>query len=498
MLPNNNATISTPSPPPVVVVLGCTATGKSKLAIDLAKQFGGEIISADSMQVYEGLDILTNKESEEEMQGVPHHMINIVNRLEVFDIHKFRNLALPLVEEILGKGKIPFIVGGTNYYIESLLWKLLIEKDSKEDNDLNSVETEAKRQKIDSSFIINTTPILTFMKEREGRFTEADLIEKWTNAEIRQALHEVDPARALKFHPNDRRKIIRSLQIFFRTGKRHSELIEGQWVLSSDSENECEQGEDSSGNTIPSSLTKKLGGPLRFPNSICLWIQADRTILIKRIEDRVDKMVERGLREELDTYVDEMSKENRKWDFQEGQLQSIGVKEFQAYIQLLPEERDSDIGKKCFEEGLERLKIVTRQYAKRQVQWISQRFLKSYRRQLPPVYGLNGNETDDKSWNDKVTLPAIQIVDAHINQNLHMSLHMQEKLLPVISDEEGDLISRTCEVCGRNLQGSLQWREHMKSAKHWKMVKRKKLELEKEQRSVNSLEEKVIGALENV
>ncbi len=83
--------------PLVVVVLGSTASGKSKLAIDLAKHVGGEVISADSMQVYEGLDILTNKATEEEMQGIPHYMIGVVNRSEKFDVVKFRDMALPIV-----------------------------------------------------------------------------------------------------------------------------------------------------------------------------------------------------------------------------------------------------------------------------------------------------------------------------------------------------------------------------------------------------------------
>ncbi|ODM93193.1 tRNA dimethylallyltransferase, mitochondrial [Orchesella cincta] len=443
------------------------------------------------MQVYDGLDILTNKATEEEMQGIPHHMISVVDRSELFDVHKFKTAALPLVEKILSKGKIPYIVGGTNYYIESILWKLLIEQDGDTINDFPT--SEAKRLKRDSSEAVNPTPVLAYMKERQGRFTEADVKDVWSKVELYQALQEVDSVRALKVHPNDTRKIVRSLQIFFRTGKKHSELIEGQWTLSSDSDNECEQVEELS-DTTPSTLTRKLGGPLRFSNCICLWIQADRKILITRIENRVDQMVERGLKLELDNFVDQMIKENRKWDFQEGQLQSIGVKEFQDYILLPLEERETDVGKKCFEEGLERLKITTRQYAKRQVQWISQRFLKSCRRQLPPVYGLNGNETDAKSWNDNVTLPAIQILDAHIHQTLPLSSHVQEKLLPVTSDDEGDLMTRTCDVCSRVLQGSLQWREHMKSAKHWKMVKRRKLESEKEQLSTN---EKDIGAVVN-
>lgn len=473
-----------PGAPPIVVVLGSTASGKSKLAIDLAKQVEGEVISADSMQVYEGLDILTNKATAEEMEGIPHHMISVVDRREKFDVVKFRNMALPLVEDLLVRGKVPLIVGGTNYYIESLLWKVLVDEapPAPPESVELSREQDAKRPKVDTEDTLGA--ILTFMKERGGNFEDEEMTSFWSVADLHAALKEVDPARALKLHPNDVRKVVRSLQVYHRTGKKHSDIIDQQCSVppasrSSDDDNESGAADGATGDTrTPPSLTPKLGGPMRFPNVICFWIQCERSILNSRIDNRVGKMVEKGLKGELDDFVDHVMEKNQDWE--KGQLQAIGVKEFEQYILLPADKRDTDVGHKAFEEGLGRLKIVTRQYAKRQVQWISQRFLKSSRRQLPIVYGLDGSKTDDVFWNDNVTRPATEILLAHI-RNKESPLQVQ--LLVKAQEDgdiEGDFSSRTCDICNRILLGTKSWNEHMKSAKHWKVVKRKNREKERE------------------
>jgi len=115
---------------PIVVILGATGAGKSKLALELAARFGGEIVNADAMQMYKGLNIVTNKVTAEEQARVPHHAINILEPAASNTVVDFRNRALPIVERLLREGRIPFICGGTNYYIESLLWKLLVDQDT--------------------------------------------------------------------------------------------------------------------------------------------------------------------------------------------------------------------------------------------------------------------------------------------------------------------------------------------------------------------------------
>ena len=128
---------------PLVVILGSTGTGKSKLAIEIGKKVGGEILSADSMQVYKGLDIITNKVTAEELSECTHHLIDFVSPLKDFSVTEFRNLALPLIEDITKRGKIPIIVGGTNYYIESVLWNTLVDEDIDKGSDNSSSEEES-------------------------------------------------------------------------------------------------------------------------------------------------------------------------------------------------------------------------------------------------------------------------------------------------------------------------------------------------------------------
>ncbi|XP_039284741.1 tRNA dimethylallyltransferase [Nilaparvata lugens] len=127
---------------PIIVILGGTGTGKSKLGIQIAKRIGGEIISADSMQVYKGLNILTNKVTEEEKDGVVHHLLDFVEPPRTYTVVDFRNEALPIMDRLLEQKRSPVIVGGTNYYIESLLWKVLVADKTKENSTYESKEME--------------------------------------------------------------------------------------------------------------------------------------------------------------------------------------------------------------------------------------------------------------------------------------------------------------------------------------------------------------------
>jgi tRNA dimethylallyltransferase len=114
--------------PLIIVILGCTGTGKSKLSIEVGRRIGGEIISADSMQVYKGLDIITNKVTLEEQASIPHHLLDFVETNEKLSVVEFKTIALDVISDIITRQKVPIIVGGTNYYIESLLWENLIDE----------------------------------------------------------------------------------------------------------------------------------------------------------------------------------------------------------------------------------------------------------------------------------------------------------------------------------------------------------------------------------
>ncbi|XP_043518958.1 tRNA dimethylallyltransferase-like isoform X1 [Frieseomelitta varia] len=215
---------------PVLAILGSTGCGKSRLGIELARRFLGEIISADSMQVYQGLDIITAKVTEEERKMAPHHMLDIVDPLNPsYTVVQFRNTAAPIINDLLARRKLPIIVGGTNYYIESILWEILIEKDRQRMDEVDDV-SRSKRMKV-----------------------ELDRSTTRSNEELYQELTRIDPEMAKTFHPNNRRKIIRSLEVFEQYGIKHSELLKAQRIAGGSG----------------------LGGPLRYQNCILLWLRCD-------------------------------------------------------------------------------------------------------------------------------------------------------------------------------------------------------------------------------
>lgn len=203
------------------------------------------------------------------------------------------------VEKILREGKIPFIVGGTNYYIESLLWEVLIGERKVKSNNSSSTHHEFMKRKLEDpiSEEYSCNDVLRLFGASEGQTDESDL-ESYPSKTLHSALKLCDPGRASRLHPNDRRKIVRSLQVYFQTGRKHSQIIAEQRNLT--------KGWMEDADSVP-----HLGGPLRFENSFCFWIQVDKELLDQRIEVRVDEMVEKGLRAELDTYIDILKAKNR-------------------------------------------------------------------------------------------------------------------------------------------------------------------------------------------
>ncbi len=174
----------------VLVVCGPTASGKTALSVACAKAFGGEIVSADSLLVYKRLNIGTAKPSLEERAGIPHYMIDVVEPAESFSVSDYEKMALPIVEELLQKGKMPIICGGTGFYINSLLYK------SQFGNVGASEEIRAKYEKIASEY--GKEYVYEILKEKDGE-------------------------SAKKLHYNDLKRVIRALEIYEITGKAKSE-----------------------------------------------------------------------------------------------------------------------------------------------------------------------------------------------------------------------------------------------------------------------------------
>ena len=223
---------------PLVILTGPTAVGKTELSIKLAKAINGEIISADSMQVYKYMDIGTAKIKPEEMGGVAHYLIDEFFPEEEFNVVKFKETALRYMNQIYEKGKIPIIVGGTGFYIQALLY------------DIDFSETEE-----DTSY---RTSLEQLAVEKGSEY-------------LHQMLSEVDPQAATAIHPNNSKRVIRALEYYKLTGKKISEHNEEQ---------------------------KEKTSPY---NGAYFVLTNDREVLYERINKRVDYMMEQGLLTEVES-----------------------------------------------------------------------------------------------------------------------------------------------------------------------------------------------------
>ncbi|XP_008285846.1 tRNA dimethylallyltransferase isoform X2 [Stegastes partitus] len=408
--------------PSLVVILGATGTGKSKLAIELGKRLQGEIISADSMQVYQGLDIITNKVTAEEHAQCRHHMISFVDPLvRRYTVVDFRNKALALIDDMHGRNKLPIVVGGTNYYIESLLWRVLLDTGENEESGNGGDESPDRKREL----------------------------EKLGGAELHKQLAKVDPIMAAMLHPNDKRKIARSLQIHEETGIPHSRWLE-------------EQREQEGGSG--------LGGPLRYPDPCIFWLHADMEALDKRLDDRVDEMLSAGLIQELRDFhsrYNQQKVQEDSQDYQHGIFQSIGFKEFHDYL-TAPESSTQQERDTLRDKGIEALKIATRRYARKQNKWVRNRFLKRPGDNVPSVFGLD--VTDVSRWEETVLNPALQILDS-------LSKGEEPAIAPIrvqAAEQRNKRSHHTCDLCDKVIIGDLEWTAHLKSKKHHYHVRKKR------------------------
>ncbi|XP_025054449.1 tRNA dimethylallyltransferase isoform X2 [Alligator sinensis] len=368
------------------------------------------------------MDIITNKVSAQEQALCQHHMISFLDPLvSNHTVVDFRNKAEPLIKDIFSRNKFPIVVGGTNYYIEALLWKVL-------------VDTKKK---------ISPAPRLTVDRKEE--------LEKLDGQELYHRLSQVDPEMAAKLHPHDKRKVSRSLQVFEETGVPHSMFLKQQ------------QQEEGGG---------PLGGPLKYPNSCILWLFADQSVLDKRLDQRVDAMLAAGLLEELRDfhrcYNQQKVAENCQ-DYQHGIFQSIGFKEFHEY--LVTEGKCSpETSSVLLEKGIQALKQVTKKYARKQNKWVRNRFLQRPGHNVPPVYGL---EVSDLSrWEENALKPALEIVESLLQGKKPPVDPMTME--PDINENKRS--HHMCELCNRIIIGDREWAAHTKSKSHLK--KRRKLESE--------------------
>lgn len=282
---------------PLIVILGPTASGKTGLALALAKEFGGELLSADSRQIYKEMDIATNKLDSATttektaigkklyfIDGTPIHLLDLIDPDESFSLADYKKVALKKIEEIYSKGKLPILVGGTGLYLSAIVDNLNIPK---------APADEKLRAKLEE-------------KDAEELF---------------DALAKIDPTSAETIGPQNKRKLIRALEVYKITGQ-------------------------------PFSSQQKKGKPLF--NTLQIGIRIERQELHNRIDKRVDRMIKGGL-------VQETQFLRKKYAIELPAMSGIGYKEIGAYL-------DGEMG---LEEATQQIKFHTHQYARRQITWFN-------------------------------------------------------------------------------------------------------------------------------
>ncbi len=267
----------------ILIIVGPTASGKSSLAVELAKKYDGEIINGDSVSVYRELNIGSAKTTEQQQQGVPHHLLDYVEVSEEYSVARFQKDCRQAIEEISSRGKLPIVVGGTGLYIKAMLY------------DYDFKPTGSGEEKDYSSF---------------------------SNEELYEMLKSKDEVSAQSIHPNNRKRVIRALQ------------IADSGTLKSESE--------AAQNHEP------------IYDSLIIGLTMDRDRLKERIDKRVDEMMKTGL-------LQEVTELNNRYSLSERCFSAIGYKEFREYF----------TGLQTLEETVELIKTHTRQFAKRQYTWFN-------------------------------------------------------------------------------------------------------------------------------
>lgn len=270
----------------VLVIAGPTASGKTALSIKLAHYFDGEIISGDSTQVYKELSIGTAKITESEKENIPHYGLDLIHYHENYSVKDFQTMARQSIEKISSKHRLPIIAGGTGFYLKACLYDY----------------------------------------EFTNEIEEDDSFEELSNEEIYEKLKQIDPKSLEKIHLNNRKRLIRALNIGLK-GQTKSEREEAQEHK-----------------------------PIY--DIFLIVTDIDKKILDTRIEQRLNNMFETGLKDEVEKYFNNPI----SWDYQS--FQAIGYKEWKDYF----------LNNKSLEEVKNRILISTRQYAKRQLTWFRHQF----------------------------------------------------------------------------------------------------------------------------
>lgn len=347
------------------------------------------------------------------------------------------------------------MVGGTYYYIESILYdKLIKTEDSGDEQDVLTLNTDSRNrvnytyQDLENPDSFFKHPIRTF------GFDEVDSVK------LHNLLRLVDEEAANRLHPNDRRKIVRALQIYQKTNRKYSDLI-------------AEQHRAGGGQA-------KISGKLRFSNALILNLEVEKAVLHERIDRRAAAMLENGLLDELTSFHEAYNQIVAQQDYdylakRKGIFQVIGFKEFSDYF-VYRKQLTADTGlidnepleQKLINRGLDNLKTITKKYSKTQSDWFKNRFLSNlHKRPTPPIFNLNANDLD--RWNECVLEPSVEIVD-HVLINGKPCDRLPDRLEQLRARELKKPLNekqlRYCKYCDKSMVDDVIWQQHIDSKGH--------------------------------
>lgn len=387
------------------------------------------------MQMYRGLPVITNQITEKEQRGIPHHLLAQIDPLEpTWTNGLFAREAQRLIEDIRGRGKLPIVVGGTHYYVHALLF---------DGNLIGPDEIEPENNR--------------FRSQEESR-SQFPILDEPTHV-IFQKLREVDPAMAERWHPNDRRKVKRSLEIYLTTGKRASEIY---------AEQKQAKGAAAHG-----------GKPWE---ALVFWTYSETEVLRERLSRRVDKMIQNGLMDEVRTLhrrLRECSDRGEVVDRTRGVWQSIGFKQMEAFLdgELRLEPTETLDQHKSI--GLEDINVATRQYARYQLRWIQQKTLRALKDHdaMGLLYLLDS--TNATEFAAHVLQPAADICQRYLaSEKRPQPTEISTVAREVLTTFEHDSASaqttfkvKRCDICNMSLPTEDSWTKHINGKKHRRAVK---------------------------
>jgi tRNA dimethylallyltransferase len=339
-----------PRLPKIIVILGPTSSGKTDLSLKLAKKFNGEIISADSRQIYKGMDIATGKAKSNKnppqpffnkgvgsrfspfakggikggflVSNIPHYMMDIANPDEEFSVAEYKKAAIEIAEDIIKRGKTPFLVGGTGLYIKAVVDNYDIPKilpNRKLRDDFEMELTRAKESRVKNPAFVSQN--IGLQRDKQ----ESRVLEKFY-----KRLLKLDPGAEELVDKNNPRRIIRALEVCIATGEPFSELYKkGEQIF-------C---------------------------SLQIGINVPRDVLYKRIDDRVDKMIKEGLVEETKNLI------KKGYSAKLPSMSGIGYKEIEEYLRFESRIKNQESREKILKEKIQEMKWRTHNYARRQMTW---------------------------------------------------------------------------------------------------------------------------------